>query len=92
LTQDSGITPHELASLIEDACFTPGDDCGDDSWDTQHSSFEKRARQVANELLLGEETAVLERIRDVLLDEVSWLVPEGRRLTILAERGQMTLS
>lgn len=92
LTQDSAITPHELASLIEDACFTPGDDCGDDSWDTQHSYFEKRARHVANELLLGEETAILERIRDVLLDEVSWLIPDGRRVTILAERGQMTLS
>ena len=92
LTQDSTITPHELASLIEDACFTPGDDCGDDSWETQHSYFEKRARHVANELLLGEETAILERIRDVLLDEVSWLIPDGRRVTILAERGQMTLS
>lgn len=92
LTQDCAITPHELASLIENACFSPSDDSGDDSWDTQHSYFEKRARQVANELLLGEETAILERIRDVLLEEVGWLVPEGRRVTILAERGQMSLS
>lgn len=92
LTCDSIITPHELALLLEDACFCASDDSGDDSWDTQHSYFEKRARHVANELLLGEDTAILERIRDVLLDEVSWLVPEGRSVTILAERGQMTLS
>jgi hypothetical protein len=92
LTGDSTITPHELASLIEDACFCPSDDCGDDSWDTQHSYFEKRARHVANELLLGEDAAILERIRDVLLDDVCWLVPEGRRVAIGAERGKVTLS
>jgi hypothetical protein len=92
LACDSTITPHELASLIEDSCFCPSDDCGDDSWETQHSYFEKRARHVANNLLLGEEAAILERIRDVLRDEVTWLVPEGRRVAIVAERSEVTLS
>lgn len=92
LASDSAITPHELASLIEDACFCPSEDAGDDSWDTQHSYFEKRARHVANELLLGEDAAILERIRDVLLDDVCWLVPEGRRVAIGTERGKVTLS
>lgn len=92
IASDSAITPHELASLIEDACFCPSEDAGDDSWDTQHSYFEKRARHVANELLLGEDAAILERIRDVLLDDICWLVPEGRHVTIGAERGKVTLS
>lgn len=92
LTSDSTITPHELASLIEDACFCPSEDSGDDSWDTQHSYFEKRARHVANELLLGEDAAILERIRDVLLDEVCWLVPEGRRVAIDGARSRVTVS
>lgn len=92
LASDSTITPHDLASLIEDACFCPSDDCGDDSWDTQRSYFEKRARHVANELLLGEDAAILERIRDVLLDEVCWLVPEGRRVAIAGARSGVTVS
>lgn len=92
LATDSTITPHELASVIEDACFCPSDDSGDDSWETQHSYFEKRARHVANNLLLGEDAAILERIRDVLRDEVSWLVPEGRRVAIIAGRSEATLS
>lgn len=92
LPHDSSITPHELASLIEDACFSPGEDAGDDSWETQHSYFEKRARHVANNLLLGADAAILERIRDVIHDEVSWLVPEERRVAIVAERGKVTLS
>lgn len=92
LPHDSSISPHELASLIEDACFCPGDDCGDDSWETQHNYFEKRARHVANNLLVGEDAAILERIRDVLHDEVTWLVPEGRRVAIVAERSEVALS
>jgi hypothetical protein len=92
LASDSTITPHELAPLIEDACFCPSEDSGDDSWDTQHSYFEKRARHVANDLLLGEDAAILERIRDVIHDEVNWLVPEGRRVAIVAERGKVSLS
>lgn len=92
LAHDSSITPHELAALIEDACFSPGDDAGDDSWETQHDYFTKRARHVANNLLLGEDVAILERIRDVLHNEVTWLVPEGRRVAIIAERSAVSLS
>jgi hypothetical protein len=92
LPHHSSITPHELASLFEDACFCPGDDCGDDSWETQHNYFEKRARHVANNLLLGKDAAILERIRVVLRDEVTWLVPEGRRVAIVAERSEVALS
>lgn len=92
LPHDSSIAPHELASLIEDACFSPGEDAGDDSWETQRSYFEKRARHVANNLLLGEDAAILERICAVIRDEVCWLVPEGRRVEIVAERGKVTLS
>lgn len=92
LASDSTISPHDLASLIEDACFCPSDDCGTDSWDTQRSYFEKRARHIANELLLGEDAAILERIRRVLLDEACWMVPEGRRVAIVAERSGATVS
>lgn len=89
---DSTITPHDLAALIDDACFCPGDDAGDDSWETQHDYFVKRARHIANNLLLGEDAAILERIRDVLHDEVTWLVPEGRRVAIVADRSAVSVS
>lgn len=92
LSPDCAIEPNDLANLLEDACFCARDDVDDDSWSTQQRYFEMRARQIANTLLRGEDAAILERIRDVVLDDVVWLVPDGRSVTILAERGQVTLS
>jgi hypothetical protein len=92
LATGSTITPGELASLIEDACFCARDDCDDDSWDTQHSYFVMVARQTANALLLGPDAAVIERIRDVFADEIGWLIPEGRRISMLAGRGSVELA
>lgn len=92
LTSETTISPMSLAVLLDAACFSPGDDCGDDSWETQHSYFQKRARHIANELLLDGETAIIERIRDALWDEVSWLVPDGRKISIVAARNEMTVA
>lgn len=92
LASDAIISPISLAVLIDAACFSPGDDCGYDSWETQHAYFQKRARHIANELLLGEETAIIERIRGALWDEVSWLVPDGRKISIVAGRNEMTVA
>lgn len=92
LSPDCTIEPNDLANLLEDACFCARDDVDDDSWSTQQRYFQMQARQVANTLLCGEDAAILERIRDVVLDDVVWLVPDGRCVTILAERGQVTLA
>ena len=74
------------------ACFCYDEDHDSDSWDTQRREFEKAARHIANEILLGEEDALLERIRCAIADEVTWLIPDGREIRLSATRDDMTLS
>ncbi|GAA0309188.1 hypothetical protein GCM10009087_19030 [Sphingomonas oligophenolica] len=92
VSRNAAIKPGTLAWLIEASCFSYDEDHDSDSWGTQHRAFEKSARQIANEILLGEEQALLERIRDAIADEVIWLIPKGRSITLLAGDDAMTLS
>jgi hypothetical protein len=50
-----------------------------------------QARQIANGLLRGEDAAILERIRDIVRDEISWLIPTGRQVSMVAGEGQVEL-
>ena len=81
---DSTITPGELASLIEAACFYPDEDCDADSYHTQQAAFEMQARFAANTLLLGEDAAVLERVREAMREHVAWLIPRDRAIRMHA--------
>lgn len=92
LAPDSTITPNDLAHLLEAACFCACDDVDNDSWHTQQRDFEMRARQVANTLLLGEDAAILERIRDIVSDEIGWLIPAGRQVSMIAGGGKIDLA
>lgn len=92
LTQSCTIDPEDLAILLEDACFCAGDDADHDSWETQWREFRMRARQVANTLLLGEDAAILERIRDIVSEEIAWIVPAGRHVSILTGEASVELS
>lgn len=88
----ASITPGALAWLIDASCFSYDEDHDSDSWHTQHRAFEQAARHIANEILLGEEQALLERIRDAIADEVVWLIPAGRSISVIAGAGALTLS
>ncbi len=79
------VTPQALAQLIEDAVFTYDEDCDSDSWGRQHDDFIRDARNLANKLLLGKDEALLEQIRSAFRDDVQWLIPEGRTLTLKAD-------
>lgn len=81
---NSVITPGELASLIEAACFYPDEDCDADSYHTQQAAFEMQARFAANMLLLGEDAAVIERIREAIREHVAWLIPKDRAIRMQA--------
>tara|TARA_R110000787_G_scaffold282863_2_gene395060 strand:+ start:8926 stop:10836 length:1911 start_codon:yes stop_codon:yes gene_type:complete len=74
------ITPAELADLLEDVCFYADEDCDSDSYHTQQAGFEMRARFTANMLLLGEDAAIIERVREALREHVSWLIPNDRAI------------
>lgn len=80
-----------LAWLMELCCFWHNDDCDCDSWDTQHRDFEKQARNLANILILGEEEALLEHIRNAMHDEILWLIPKDRRIAVTASNNELSL-
>ena len=92
LSPDCTIAPNDLADLLEDTCFCGRDDVDDDSWSTQQRNFLMQARQIANALLLGEDAAILERIRDIVHEEIGWLIPAGRRVSMIAGGGQVDLA
>jgi hypothetical protein len=84
LSADCSIEPGDLASLLSAACFYPSEDCEDDSYHSQQASFSMQARFVANMLLLGEDTAIIERIREAVQWHVSWLIPKDRPIAVRA--------
>ena len=84
LSPDCAIMPTDLASLLEQACFYPNEDCDADSYHTQQAAFEMQARFTANMLLLGEDAAIIERVREAVRQHVSWLVPKDRPITVRA--------
>lgn len=86
------VQPAALADLIHASLFCASDDGDCDSWETQSSDFERQAINLANELLLGEDEALLARLRAAVLDHVQWLIPEGRSLTVSAERSALSLA
>ena len=84
LSADCAITPSELAYLLEAACFYHDDDCDADSYHTQQATFDMQARFAANMLLLGEDAAILERVREAIREHVSWLIPKDRAIRMQA--------
>jgi len=92
VAEGADVSPTALAWLIETSIFCADDDHDCDSWETQHRNFEEAARDLATTLLLGEEDALVERIRVALSENVQWLIPDGRSLTLLATRQALTLT
>ncbi|WP_294048013.1 ATP-binding protein [Sphingopyxis sp.] len=90
--EGASIAPAALAQKIEDCCFAYDEDCISDSWRTQQRDFERDARKFANELLLGADEALAENIRAVFAEEVQWMIPIGRRLTLEAHQGDVRVA
>lgn len=92
LAPGCSIDPNDLADLLEAGCFCACDDVDNDSWQTQQRNFLIQARQIANTLLRGEDAAILERIRDVVHEEIRWLIPAGRRVSMVAGDSHIDLA
>src|SRR3546814_4857932 len=67
---EAKVQPDALADLMYASLFCYSDDCGHDSWDTQSLEFEREARILANLLLLGEEEALIARMREAVFEHV----------------------
>lgn len=84
--------PGALADLILASLFSCSDNHDSDSWETQSPAFERQALNLANELLLGEDEALLAQLRAAVFEHVQWLIPAGRSLTISADRNTLSLA
>lgn len=89
LATPTAVTPSELVDLLDGACFSASDDRQADSWDTQHDRFLLDAQELATRLLLGDEAALLERLRAILAYRTQWFVPEGSRFVAIIGRQAM---
>ncbi|WP_327754391.1 ATP-binding protein (plasmid) [Sphingobium sp. SJ10-10] len=86
------IAPSLLAWWMKSCIFCASDDANSDSWKTQSQFFERDARDLANALLLGEEAALIEQIRDAVERKVQWLHPKGRTLALTATRDSLSVT
>ena len=91
MTADSGIAPEDLAQLLGAAFFSPDDDAGADSWDTQQTRFEEAALHMALKLLCSEDEARKRSIADAVWREILWLMPRGRAVTIVVRDGKVSV-
>lgn len=86
------VQPGTLADLIYASLFSYSDDHESDSWETQSLGFERQALNLANELLLGEDEALLAQLRAAVFEHVQWLIPDGCNLTVSAGRNTLSLT
>ncbi|MDR6709306.1 hypothetical protein J2X73_003695 [Novosphingobium sp. 1748] len=80
--EGANVDPADLARLMEASLFCASDDADCDSWETQRDRFCENALNLANTLLLGEEEALIARLRAAVLEHVVWLIPQGRQMAL----------
>ena len=82
VTEDSALQPHALTTLLRAGFFSPSDDSGADSWETQRDRFDEDALHLATRLLLGDDEACRQSIAEAVRRELMWFVPEDRAVDI----------
>ena len=88
VTGDTALGIEELAELIHDAVFEPGDDEDDDSIETQLEDSREDAHHAACKLLLDHATAEAEGIRYAVQHRIAHLIPDEHTVQIIKHRGQ----
>jgi len=91
LASRDAVTPDQLVDLLEAACFSASDDREADSWETQNDRFLLDAREMATRLLLGDDAALVERLRAIIAYRAQWFVPEGRQFSAVIGRGTIDI-
>ena len=92
VAKDSALQPHELAALLRDGFFSPSDDAGADSYETQLARFHEDALHLATRLLLSDDEACRTSIAEVVRRELFWFVPRGRAVDIRIHRPDVTVT
>lgn len=92
VTKNSTIQPFELAALMEEAYFQPGDDIECDARDTQQQDFNKDAMRIARKVLQSPDDAIRSALRDAIQDGPLYDLPRGMNATIVIRRDGSTIS
>ena len=92
VTADSALQPHELAVLLRNGFFSPSDDSGADSYETQLDRFDEDALHLATRLLLSDDEACRTSIAEAVRRELMWLVPGDRAVDIRIRRPDITVT
>ncbi len=82
VTADSALQPHELAALLRNGFFSPSDDAGADSYETQRDRFDEDALHLATRLLLSDDEACRTSIAEAVRRDLIWFCPQGRTVEI----------
>ena len=89
---DSALQPHQLAALLRNGFFSPSDDAGADSYETQLGRFDEDALHLATRLLLSDDDACRQSLADAVRRELMWLAPEDRAVDICIRRPDVTVT
>ena len=92
VTADSALKPHELAALLRNGFFSPSDDAGADSYETQLNRFEEDALHLATRLLLSDDEACRSSIAEAVRRDLIWFCPQGRTVEISVCRPDVTVT
>ncbi|MDF0543848.1 ATP-binding protein [Sphingobium sp. H39-3-25] len=91
LASRDAVTPEQLVDLLEASCFCASDDRDADSWETQNDRFLLDAKEMAMRLLLGDDAALVERLRAIIAYRAQWFVPEGRQFSAVIGRNAIDI-
>ena len=92
VTADSALQPHELATLLRSAFFSPSDDVEADSYETQRDRFDEDALHLATRLLLSDDDACRQSIAEAVRRQLMWFVPHDRAVDIRIRRPDVTVT
>lgn len=82
IPKDTGLDVDALTRLYLHAYFEYADDGEFDSFETQEHNFRLSAREEASRLLLSEDAALRQSVRDALSDRVPWVFRKGQTTVI----------
>ena len=86
VTKDSSIGVKELRDLMIDAYFNPSDDSGTDSHNTQEADHKETYEQVATDLLVPPDQALIASLRKAAEKQLIHQVPVGHTATLTISR------
>ena len=92
VTADSALQPHELAALLRAGFFSPSDDAGADSYETQLDRFNEDALHLATRLLLSDDDACRQSIAEAVRRDLMWFCPQDRTVEISVCRPDVTVT